>query len=52
MYLCFAIIMDYYDIAEKTKNHENCSPERVYVFGIEMDIKNEKETTKQQNNKL
>ena len=34
MYLCFAIIMDYYDIAKKTKNYANCSPERVYVFGI------------------
>ena len=29
MYLCFAIIMDYYEIAEKKKKNENCSPERV-----------------------
>ena len=29
MYLCFAIIMDYYEIAEKKKNYGNCSPEQV-----------------------
>ena len=34
MYLCFAIIMDYYDIAKKREKQKNSSPERVYVFGI------------------
>ena len=39
LYLCFAIIMDYYDIAKEGDKRKNCSPERVQLLYYELNTK-------------